>query len=48
MTGTMIPSSASTAMPTSIEFDCTTRFPMNFAAAASIFRQRNERAARSA
>jgi hypothetical protein len=33
ITGTMIPSSASTAMPISIEFDCTTRLPINFATA---------------
>src|ERR1041384_2159570 len=40
MTGTMIPSSASTAIPMSIEPDCTTRFPMNFAAAAGFIGNR--------
>jgi len=35
ITGTMIPSSASTAMPISIEFDCTTRLPINFATATT-------------
>jgi len=44
MTGTMIPSSASTAMPTSMEFDCTTRLPINFAAAPGVSARASARA----
>src|SRR5947207_1084093 len=47
ITGTMIPSLASTAMPTSMELDCTTRFPINFAAALG-FSARARASARSA